>query len=195
MPQDTHDDGLPSYEEVLKEEERLQSQQQRPPRPRPNAPPRPQRPYTVPPASSSHSHSHSQTHSHASSSSHAPPPAKPQQSSSLPWTYPPKFYCTKCGNTGYKVKNGRSCKSCWRRFAPQNNITAAPSLYTNYQMPVYTSAWQGNGPLCVQPGDPRLGGVLCGECRGSGRTRFLLDEDMCSLCHGVGRIITQPQRY
>ena len=33
MSKDTHDDELPSYEDVIKEEERLQSQPPRPPRP------------------------------------------------------------------------------------------------------------------------------------------------------------------
>ncbi|CAI4063042.1 Hua1p SKDI_07G5160 [Saccharomyces kudriavzevii IFO 1802] len=193
MSGDPRDDELPSYEEVIKEEERLQAQPPRPPRPATSAAPRPQqRPSTVP--SSSTSHTHTQSHSYTSSSSHVRPPPKPQQNPSLPWAYPPRFYCSKCGNTGYKIKNGRSCKSCWRRFAPQNNAVTAPTYYSNYTMPVYTSAWQGNRPLYVQPGDPRLGGVLCGECRGSGRTRFLLDEDICPLCHGVGRIITQSHR-
>lgn len=44
-------------------------------------------------------------------------------------------------------------------------------------------------PLVVKPGDPRLGGILCGECRGSGRVSFFLDEDLCPLCRGLGRII------
>lgn len=198
MSKDTHDDELPSYEDVIKEEERLQSQPPRPPRPAANLEQghqsRPhQRPSTMPATSSSQTYAHS--HSYTPTSSQPRPPPRPQQNPSLPWTYPPRFYCSKCGNTGYKLKNGRSCKSCWRRFAPQNNVVSAPTYYTNYTMPVYTNAWQGTRPLYVQPGDPRLGGVLCGECRGSGRTRFLLDEDICPLCHGVGRIITQPQRY
>ena len=50
---------------------------------------------------------------------------------------------------------------------------------------------QQQRPLVVKPGDPRLGGVLCGECRGTGRVSFLLDEDLCPLCNGLGRIITR----
>lgn len=122
MSKDTHDDELPSYEDVIKEEERLQSQPPRPPRPAANLAQghqsRPhQRPSTMPATSSSQTYAHS--HSYTPTSSQPRPPPRPQQNPSLPWTYPPRFYCSKCGNTGYKLKNGRSCKSCWRRFAPQ----------------------------------------------------------------------------
>ncbi|KAG7193178.1 uncharacterized protein KQ657_000935 [Scheffersomyces spartinae] len=47
-------------------------------------------------------------------------------------------------------------------------------------------------PIKVRPGDPRLGGVLCGRCRGSGIVHFLLDEEMCPVCSGLGRIVNQP---
>lgn len=43
-------------------------------------------------------------------------------------------------------------------------------------------------PMRVRPGDPRLGGNLCGRCRGSGVVHFLLDEDLCPVCGGVGRL-------
>ncbi|CAH6723775.1 proline-rich protein Hua1p [[Candida] jaroonii] len=43
-------------------------------------------------------------------------------------------------------------------------------------------------PIRVRPGDPRLGGALCGRCRGSGVVHFLLDEDLCPVCSGVGRL-------
>lgn len=44
-------------------------------------------------------------------------------------------------------------------------------------------------PLRVRPGDPRIGGVLCGRCRGSGLVRDFLDEETCHVCRGLGRII------
>lgn len=44
-------------------------------------------------------------------------------------------------------------------------------------------------PLRVAPGDPRIGGVLCGRCRGSGLVWSFLDEDLCPSCSGLGRII------
>ena len=38
------------------------------------------------------------------------------------------------------------------------------------------------------PGDPRIGGRLCWRCGGRGKTSFLIfDEEMCSICGGVGR--------
>lgn len=48
-------------------------------------------------------------------------------------------------------------------------------------------------PIRVNPGDPRIGGVLCGRCRGSGMVHFLLDEELCPVCQGVGRILNSPK--
>lgn len=181
---------LPSYDDVLREDaQRTQGSSSvaptRPPRPtRPtkqqSAPAYPPRPVQQAPQAPA-------------------PPAAP----ALPWQYPRGFHCSKCNNTGYKIKNGRSCKTCWRRFAPPNNSGRLPPLTMGMRTipfspfrpmsmggqsmaPIST----GRGPLVVQPGDPRLGGVVCGECRGSGRVSFLLDEDICPLCRGIGRIIT-----
>ncbi|KAH3899418.1 uncharacterized protein SCDLUD_004861 [Saccharomycodes ludwigii] len=42
--------------------------------------------------------------------------------------------------------------------------------------------------LVVQPGDPRIGGRLCAECRGTGRISFFLDFKLCPVCGGVGRV-------
>ncbi|QLQ77809.1 hypothetical protein HG537_0A00560 [Torulaspora globosa] len=179
---------LPSYEDVLKEDaQRMQGSQSAPP-------PRPPRP------------------SYSGANPAPRPRPRPESSApvsaSLPWRYPPGFYCHKCNNTGYKLKNGRSCKSCWRRFAPPNTAGATPSLMYGSNMwtnplgsfaparPMYVGGpapvgppAPGGRPLIVQPGDPRLGGVVCGECRGTGRISFLLDEDICPLCRGIGRII------
>jgi hypothetical protein len=45
------------------------------------------------------------------------------------------------------------------------------------------------GAVVVAPGDPRIGGVRCWKCGGSGMVPFLLfDELPCSMCNGVGRI-------
>ncbi|CCH59305.1 hypothetical protein TBLA_0B04690 [Henningerozyma blattae CBS 6284] len=145
--------------------------------------------------SSSHhsSVSPSRTSSHSSTSYSTSHRAKP-----LPWVYPNGYYCPKCDNTGYKLKNGHSCKVCWERFAPRNNVgvvqpgqinVQGPILQPQYQRPMYSSHSTSSMPLYVQPGDPRLGGVLCGKCRGSGRTRFFLDENLCTVCGGVGRIV------
>lgn len=189
--------GLPSYEDVLKEDAlRGQGSQSAPlagassasPPPRPARPSKPARPQPSP------------------RPPQRPPPAcqSAPVSSSLPWTYPSRYYCSKCDNTGYKIKNGRSCKTCWRRFAPPNSSGSIPSLMFGNGMsmnsfgpmrPMYSGYQSGytasnTAPMVVRPGDPRLGGVVCGECRGSGRVSFLLDEDICPLCRGIGRIIT-----
>lgn len=123
--------------------------------------------------------------------------------SSLPFKYPKRFICEKCHNKGYKLKNGKSCKDCWERFAKRNtaNIRYSSSGYLPFLSGpmMVTSATQNYNyslpPIRMNPGDPRLGGVLCGNCRGSGRTYFLLDEDICSVCNGLGRVITGPQNF
>ncbi|KAL3233391.1 Proline-rich protein HUA1 [Nakaseomyces bracarensis] len=142
------------------------------------------------------------------------PTTKPAAKPDLPWTYPPRYYCEKCHNTGYKLKNGKSCKRCWRKFATPNAAAPMGGQIMVNQAPPQSTYYSGlpfgdyfhpfdrptggyyappapvnNNALYVRPGDPRLGGVLCGECRGSGRVRFFLDEDLCPLCNGVGRII------
>lgn len=192
-----NDNELPTYEDVVREDQqRVQGSQSAP---------------VVTSSRPSSSRPH-----HISSRPPAPPPAplppkhsSPASSSTrIPWRYPTGFYCAKCGNTGYKIKNGRSCKSCWRRFAPSNKSNAIPTLTysNNYQSafnpffpsplsskPIFQSTpafGQQQAPLVVSPGDPRLGGVPCGECRGTGRVTFLLDEDICPLCRGIGRIVT-----
>ncbi|CCK72397.1 Hua1p KNAG_0K00290 [Huiozyma naganishii CBS 8797] len=199
-----HSEQLPSYEEAVQEE------MQPPYSEVPTRPPRP----------SGHSHSVHQAHqarptrpARPAPPPPPPPPAAPRPHSNpaLPWVYPANFRCPKCNNTGYKLKNGKSCRSCWRTFAPTNNVgmSNGSSMYGSgpivqpmvqpMMQPMYAMGppQLQPQPLMVRPGDPRLGGVLCGECRGSGRVRFLLDEDLCPLCNGVGRIMTtstRPQR-
>ncbi|SCU86512.1 LAFA_0E01244g1_1 [Lachancea sp. 'fantastica'] len=131
------------------------------------------------------------------------PPTAPvgqTSSSAVPWTYPRGYYCQKCGNTGIKVKTGRPCKRCWGRFAhsaPNSNVqvqysSAYPSYYSYgpyspLPQPIAPPSMSGS-PLILQPGDPRIGGVLCGQCNGKGRVRFLLDKEICGVCRGTGRV-------
>ncbi|CAR27825.1 hypothetical protein ZYGR_0N03120 [Zygosaccharomyces rouxii] len=222
--EDLNDTDLPTYDDVIREDQqRLNTGAQPPPPP------------ARPPRRSDHNSPRPGGSSSSLSSSRPPPrinsttggsttrPTKP-----IPWNYPRGFHCPKCGNTGYKLKNGKSCRSCWRRFAPVNDIHSqntqvlqtpgysswgSSNWYSNPSN--FASPWSmapprpptmttstfapppggsmapmGNAPpLVVKPGDPRLGGVLCGECRGSGRVSFLFDEDLCPLCRGLGRII------
>lgn len=236
-----NDDGLPSYEDVIREEQAQAQAQGRissygssnsgssnnylnvppPPKRPPQKPPRPNTSSNTPSASSSTSHLRP-------SVARPPPPPSSSQNSmkissnsgrpSIPWVYPSNFHCPKCNNTGYKLKNGKSCRSCWRRFCPKNPINynmgptsssfyVSPSIGMSSPYPPPTnnfgygygcgyppappmSVQQQQHPLVVRPGDPRLGGVLCGECRGTGRVSFLLDDDLCPLCNGLGRIVT-----
>ena len=57
-----------------------------------------------------------------------------------------------------------------------------------------SSTWPRSGPsppIVLQPGDPRIGGRLCRNCFGSGRTFgfLLLSERPCGVCCGTGRLL------
>lgn len=172
-------------------------------------PPHPQRPQV-------HQSSTTQSYSY-STSSHSIPQQQQQQfqqqqqpgvlpTSSVPWKYPRGYWCSKCHNTGRKLKNGKSCQKCWDKFAPRNPTAPNVSVTTNYnsnanstfgsyripfssssfnagfsqpQNYTYTSSTVNNmRPKFVRPGDPAIGGVQCGKCRGSGLVRFFLDEEL-----------------
>ncbi|KAJ8101723.1 hypothetical protein POJ06DRAFT_266335 [Lipomyces tetrasporus] len=118
--------------------------------------------------------------------------------------YPPGYLCEKCGNTGYKYSNGHPCRRCFERFAaPQsrNVHTLAPTVGSQWYYP-YTPSYVGpvGAPgRVVPPGDPSIGGVLCGACKGRGvvddfglgRTigEMLGGMSTCSVCKGVGRLL------
>lgn len=111
----------------------------------------------------------------------------------LPWRYPKRVMCEKCNNTGTKVKNGLLCQDCWERYGPRNpgmrSASFAPYIpsFSSY-IPQPPMPPQPQMPLRVLPGDPRIGGVLCGRCRGTGLVTFFLDEDLCPQCQGCGRV-------
>lgn len=118
----------------------------------------------------------------------------------LPFRYPKRFICEKCHNTGTKRKNGLTCQDCYARFAPRNNYSVQLSYgfgllgflgFLDFVRPVtnFGPGGPSGPPLRVAPGDPRLGGLLCGNCRGSGQISFLLDTDLCPVCGGLGRIL------
>lgn len=118
---------------------------------------------------------------------------------SLPFRYPKRFICEKCHNTGTKRKNGLTCQDCYARFAPRNNYQVQLSGlgFMDFVSPVSNYLPPGGGvPMRVPPGDPRLGGQLCGNCRGSGQVYFLLDRDLCPVCGGLGRLLNSgpPQQ-
>lgn len=121
---------------------------------------------------------------------------------SLPFRYPERYLCEKCLNTGNKWKNGRLCHNCFERFAPRNNFSRIPSGSPFGSMTAFTTVGVPGflrteviGPpagIRVAPGDPRLGGVLCGRCRGTGLVTYFLDEELCQVCSGLGRIVNLP---
>lgn len=120
----------------------------------------------------------------------------------LPFKYPKRYLCDKCYNSGRKMKNGLSCKDCWEMFSPRNNYQPVSSMQS-FNPFSFTSTFNirpvgpyGPGPtppsslppMRVNPGDPRMGGSLCGRCRGSGLVTFFLDDELCPVCNGIGRI-------
>lgn len=129
----------------------------------------------------------------------------------LPWRYPSSYRCSKCENTGFKIKNGHACKRCWGRFRPQ---TIPPSSQAELERLVkhkpapkpinsnvvklppgaaviptsFAPAPRTQAPVVVQPGDPRIGGILCPRCSGRGMVHFFLDLERCPQCNGLGRV-------
>ncbi|CUM54451.1 uncharacterized protein AC631_04385 [Debaryomyces fabryi] len=124
----------------------------------------------------------------------------------LPFKFPKRYMCEKCNNSGYKIKNGRSCKDCWERFSPRNGYQPVSSLLSfnplfttltvsmSPMLPYRPAPGPGPSlpPMRVNPGDPRIGGTLCGRCRGSGLITFFLDDELCPVCNGIGRILSGP---
>ncbi|KAK7203272.1 hypothetical protein BZA70DRAFT_283263 [Myxozyma melibiosi] len=181
-------------------------------RPQNAAPPRPPRPTTKPTPG---------YHNGTSGINRPPPPptaSRPQRSSSssnsnyIPAAggrlmYPRGFHCYKCNNTGYKLKNGHPCRTCFESFGVSH---IPPNLNIQYLPPVTYDPWYGppasptvystGGPArVVAPGDPSLGGILCGACKGRGYVNDLGfgnflgemlggDYETCRVCKGVGRV-------
>lgn len=121
----------------------------------------------------------------------------------LGFKYPRNYICKKCHNTGHKLKNGKLCQDCYSRFAPRN-VQQRTHHVGYHQQHIYAPPAPGppgmppmaGMAMPVAPGDPRLGGVLCGKCRGRGQITFFLDDELCPLCGGLGRLINvQPQGY
>lgn len=57
-----------------------------------------------------------------------------------------------------------------------------------------SSTWSPGGrppSVVFRPGDPRIGGNLCWNCLGSGKTFgfLLLTNNTCDLCGGIGRLL------
>lgn len=113
--------------------------------------------------------------------------------------YPRGFICSKCANTGVKRKNGHTCLDCFEKYGPRNKVLISSVAYgaQNIMAQAMSLAMnlfpipQPNGalPMRVLPGDPRLGGMLCAKCKGSGQVAFFLDTELCPLCGGIGRIL------
>ncbi|GAA5981981.1 hypothetical protein JCM10908_004691 [Rhodotorula pacifica] len=121
--------------------------------------------------------------------------------------------------TGYRGDDpNHPCKNCWKKYGKPytsamrialENPTSPPP--PNYQRPLRLSQTPSSRPtppnvigttsrmpwvplnpntIVVRPGDPRIGGVLCRRCGGSGTQMgiFIFDEDTCEMCNGAGRV-------
>lgn len=101
---------------------------------------------------------------------HLPTPHLQQQMPVAPYNYPPGYFCTYCQNTGFKRHNGHPCGTCERNFGYQGgHVQHVP--------------W-GMAPIggvTYMAGDPRIGGRVCGNCKGHGvkSSLFGLVEEQC----------------
>lgn len=147
------------------------------------------RPSLVPPNSGSNDHGHGYYQGHSdgiNSGTYVPPPSKQYPAAGQPYSpnphlrYPSGYWCPKCHNTGIKIRKGTTCQDCYERFGVRNNVQTLPYGV----QPVFSSV-----PRVVAPGDPALGGRLCGRCRGAGMiSEMLIFESTCPVCQGVGRV-------
>lgn len=127
-------------------------------------------------------------------------PPRPQP----PFQYPRNYFCNKCHNTSIKLKNGLPCQDCYSRFARQNaNVRFTPggggapfpfgslSSFIPGSWTTTTTYTTVNNmpPRVVRPGDPAIGGILCGHCRGRGKVDDFLAEYTCPTCKGLGRLL------
>lgn len=183
----------------------------------PERPPQlpPQRPPQGPPPQHSYSRPNApppkRTEAEKPNHLNLPKPTPINPNPYLPWRYPSSYSCKKCENTGFRKKDKLYCKTCWKKFRPQNkdppktqkeleylathkpkpnpirsNVVKLPEGVTA-AMP-YNAYPQQQAPVVVNPGDPRIGGVLCPRCRGRGLVHFFLDLERCSQCNGLGRV-------
>ncbi|GAA5965132.1 hypothetical protein JCM8115_006674 [Rhodotorula mucilaginosa] len=122
--------------------------------------------------------------------------------------------------TGYRGDDpNHPCRNCWKKYGKPYTSAMRISLENpsnpppppNYQRPLrllQTPATRPVAPnvigvtsrtpyvprnpntIVVRPGDPRIGGVLCRKCGGSGTQMglFIFDEDTCDMCNGAGRV-------
>ena len=143
-------------------------------------PPAPGRPSSVHSSHSGNSSSTSYSGNWQAPYSQNLPPQWPPAQANPHLNYPPGYFCKKCHNTGVKVKKGTTCKDCYEKFGVRTQAQYLPPGV----MPVFPVA-----PRVVMPGDPSIGGALCGRCRGAGVIHDLfIFEDTCPVCHGVGRV-------
>ncbi|KAK9476831.1 hypothetical protein V1514DRAFT_335551 [Lipomyces japonicus] len=115
--------------------------------------------------------------------------------------YPAGFWCAKCHNTGYKLANRHPCRTCFQSFSTGQSaavhvLPPPPSPLSSHYAP-YVSFPPGS--TVVSPGDPALGGVPCGACKGKGvvddfglggfLAGVLGGTRTCPVCRGVGRLL------
>lgn len=150
-----------------------------------------------------------------SGSTASPPPwFKDELPEIPPFTYPEGYNCKHCNNTAIKA-NGKSCQTCYTKFAKQdgNIVVINPPLSTR-KLPTTSKTHHSKNlimsvldpvpntlqtfvkygtdmePLKVRPGDPAIGGSICGRCRGTGVcSSDLMFEKTCTTCKGLGRLI------
>lgn len=127
----------------------------------------------------------------------------------LPFQYPMGFVCDICTNTGYDPRSGLTCESCWMTFAtprpgsdqylsqtflsppitgidPIQMLFGTNGIFSGANASIFTTVSTGSSQA-MSPGDPRIGGIRCHACSGSGHVGSL-NAGICPVCIGVGRV-------
>lgn len=75
----------------------------------------------------------------------------------LPFRYPKNYYCKKCKNTGYKLKNGHQCKDCWSKFYKKPTPQQMPRPQADPPRPLHQTRPFAPNVVQLPPGNVSYG--------------------------------------
>lgn len=207
MGEDNPDEPPPSYSEAIAGYAEPPRMPQRPSQSNYNPPPPPQRElrqssYNPPPTPSRPLASNSASTANRVSSGSSSFNPLYNNNPDLPFEFPKKFLCSKCKNTGYKIKNGKMCTSCWQKFYISSHAYN-PNLKLKFKYPKgylcekceNTGFKKKNGAKCTDCSDRFMRRIVAPPPVPSNRPIRVLPGDprlggqLCYNCHGSGLVM------